>query len=154
MATLTAQIIVGSPHPCQAGINPTHYLFLSEDDRPEWMLVDQNIFQEVQNSFPKVTWLPAVEHMLEDAFLMIAIHVIREREIVRMAKDLNIRVDAKRVDFSLNLDDAQRGRLYRKCRKISEFPKLIISIFKGSTIENQLSVLEHYKMDVEVSRPR
>jgi hypothetical protein len=153
MATLSAQILVGSPHPYHAGINPTHYMFLSENDRPAWILVDQNIFQEEQGSFSKITWIPTVENMLEDAILMVAIHVLKDREILRIAKNVNIRTDAKWVEFSSNLDDPQRNRLYKKCRVISDFPKLIISVFKGSTIENQLSVLDHYKMDVEVCRP-
>jgi hypothetical protein len=33
MATLTAQILVGGSHPNQGGINPSHYLFLSESSR-------------------------------------------------------------------------------------------------------------------------
>lgn len=152
MATLTAQILIGSPEPNHDGINPTHYLFLSENDRPAWMLVDQNIFQEEQGSFPKVTWLPTLENMLEDALLMVAICVLKKREIVKMAKDFHIRTEAKKVDLNSNLNDSQRNTLYRKCREISDFPKVIISVFKGSMIENQLSVLEQYKMEVEVCR--
>lgn len=33
MATFTAQILVGSPHPNHGGINPTYSLFLSENSR-------------------------------------------------------------------------------------------------------------------------
>ena len=34
MATLTPQILVGIPHPNHGGINPSHFLFLSENNRP------------------------------------------------------------------------------------------------------------------------
>ena len=32
MASLTAQLLIGSPHPNDGGIIPSHYLFLSEND--------------------------------------------------------------------------------------------------------------------------
>jgi hypothetical protein len=153
MATLTAQILIGGAEISHHGINPTHFLFLSENDRPAWILVDQNVFQEDQSSFSKITWLPTVENMLEDALLMVAIHVLKDREMLRIAKDVNIRTDAKWVEFYSNLDENSRNRLYKRCRTIPDFPKLIISVLKGSTIENQLAALDNYKMDVEVCRP-
>jgi hypothetical protein len=153
MATLTAQILIGGAEIRHHGINPTHFLFLSENDRPAWILVDQNVFQEDQSSFSKITWLPTVENMLEDALLMVAIHVLKDREMLRIAKDVNIRTDAKWVEFYSNLDENSRNRLYKRCRRIPDFPKLIISVLKGSTIENQLAVLDNYKMDIEVCRP-
>ena len=153
MATLTAQILIGSPHPNHDGINPTHYLFLSENDRPAWVLVDQNIIQEERSSFPKITWIPTVENMLEDALLMVAIHILKNREIVEMAKGFYSKIESKRFELYSNLNESQRNTLYQKCREISDFPKVIISVFRGSTIEKQLAVLEQYKVDVEVCSP-
>ena len=40
MATLIAQILIGSSHPYDGGINPTHCLFLSENSKPAWVLKD------------------------------------------------------------------------------------------------------------------
>jgi len=74
MASLIAQILIGCPHPNHDRINTTHYLFLSENDRPGWVLVDQNISQEDRSSLPKITWIPTVENMLEDALLMVSYH--------------------------------------------------------------------------------
>jgi len=74
MATMTAQILVGRPHTNHDGINPTHYLFLSENSRPAWVLVSQNIFPKEQRDHSRITWIPTVENMLEDALLMIALH--------------------------------------------------------------------------------
>ena len=51
MGTVTAQILIGSPHPNDGGIIPSHYLFLSENDRPSWSLVGANIFQENEKEF-------------------------------------------------------------------------------------------------------
>lgn len=152
MATLTAQILVGSPHPNHDGINPTHFLFLSENDRPAWVLVGQNIFQEERSSFHKITWIPTVENMLEDALLMIAIHVCKNREIIEQAKGFSAKIQTDRIEMYSDLKESQRKQLYQEARQITDFPKVIVSVFRGSTIEKHLSLLEQYKMDVEVCR--
>lgn len=92
MATLTAQILVGSPHPNHDGLNPSHYLFLSENDRPAWVLVHQNIFEEQKTDVGKITWIPTVENMLEDALLMVAIYIQKNHEIIEMAKSFLARL--------------------------------------------------------------
>lgn len=153
MASMTAEIIIGYPHPNHEGINPTHYLFLSENDRPALMLVDQNIIPNERGSSRLITWIPTVENMLEDALLMVAIHVLKERNITEMAKSFSNKIMSKRVELYKNLSEYQRNLLYKNCREISDYPKLIISVFSGSTIEGKLDVLEHYKMDVEVCHP-
>lgn len=152
MATLTAQILVGSPHPNHDGINPTHYLFLSENDRPAWVLVDQNIFREEQFGHSKITWIPTVENMLEDALLMIAIHVCKNHEIIEHAKVFSTKIQTDWIEMYSDLEESQRKQLYQECRAITDFPKVIVSAFRGSTIEKHLSLLEQYKMDVEVCR--
>ena len=151
MATLTAQILVGRPHPNHDGINPTHYVFLSENDRPAWVLVHQNIFRE--RGTGKIIWIPTVENMLEDALLMIAIHVCNNNELITIANTFSAKIDSDRMELYSELDETHRNQLYQKCRQVSGFPKIIISVFRGSTIEKQLSVLQQYKMDVEVCAP-
>lgn len=153
MATLTAQILVGSPHPNHDGIGPTHYLFLSENSRPAWMLVEQNVFQDEQSEFRKITWVPTVENMLEDALLMVSVHVAKNPKVVEMAKSYYPDIHSGHVELYPHLNESQRNALYEECRGIADFPKLIISVFRKSTIEKQLAVLEHYKMDVEVCSP-
>ena len=151
MATLTAQILVGCPHPNHDGINPTHFLFLSENDRPAWVLVNQNVFRDGGRDC-RITWIPTKEDMLEDAMLMIAIHVLKNRETIEQAKVFNNDIEKDFVQLYTDLDEAQRKQLYQKCREVSDFPKVIISVFLGSTIDECLPVLEQYKMDVEVCR--
>jgi len=153
MATLTAQILVGSAHPNHDGINPTHYVFLWENDRPAWILVHQNIFKEREENVGRITWIPTIENMLEDALLMIAIHVCKNNEVIKLAKSFSAKIESDSMELCSNLEETHRKRLYEKCRQISDFPKIIISVFRGSTIEKQLSVLEQYKMDVEVCKP-
>jgi hypothetical protein len=152
MAALTARILVGSPHFYHDGINPTHYIYLSENSRPAWVLVNQNVFDEKQLSPSKITWIPTVEHMLEDALLMIAVHICKDRKIIEYAKGFNATIEKSRLEVHSDLKEAQREHLYAKCRAITDFPKVIISVFEGSTIETQLPVLDQYKMDVEVCR--
>ncbi len=80
MATFTAQILVGSPHPNHGGINPTHSLFLSENSRPAWILVDPYPDSGPRNS--RIVWIPTLENMLEDALLMIAVYVCKDDGIL------------------------------------------------------------------------
>ena len=151
MGTMTAQFLVGTPHQNHDGIQPTHYLFLSENSRPAWVLVPQNIFRDdrIQN---KVTWIPTVENMLEDAFLMIAIHIQKDREIIELAESFYKNAQSDRLELYEHFSDSQRTQLYEMCRQLS-FTKVIITVFRNSTILRQLQIIEQYKMDVEVCCP-
>ncbi len=83
MATFTAHILVGHSHPNHGGISPSHALFLSENSRPTWILIPLGLpGSESTTGHNSITWVPTVEHMLEDALLMIAVHVLQERSIV------------------------------------------------------------------------
>ena len=153
MGTLTAQILIGSPHSNNDGIIPSHYLFLSENSAPSWSLVKENVDNEDKNKYPNIVWLPTVENKLEDGLLMVAAHVLKNHEILEMATDYTKKIESERLELYSDLDDGQRNNLYQKCRELSKFPKLIISVFRSSSIETQLAVLEKYDMDVEVCAP-
>lgn len=153
MGTMTAQILVGRPHPNHDGIEPTHHLFLSENSRPAWVLVPQNIFGEDRTTQNKITWIPTVESMLEDAFLMIAIRIKKNHEIIELAKSFYNSTQSDKLELYKHFSDSQRKLLYEKCRQLSDFPKIIISVFRNSTIQGQLQIIGQYKMDVEVCCP-
>ena len=91
--------------------------------------------------------------MLEDALLMVAIHVMKNKEIIKIAKDYSSKIESQLLELYSDLNNKQRDILYKKCRELSEFPKIIISVFRSSTIEKQITVLEKYKMEVEVCTP-
>ena len=151
MGSFTAQILIGDAHPNHGGIIPTHFLFLSENDRPAWILVNENISNQGKpKDICRIVWIPTVEDMLEDALLMAAIHVAKNPEVIVLAKSFSSRVQQDRLELYSDLNDDQRKELYRKCRMINDFPKLVISVFEGSTVKNQLAILEKYNMDVEV----
>lgn len=153
MAMMTAQILIGSVHPNHDGIGPSHYLFLSENSRPAWLLVEQNVFMSSKKRDTKIVWIPTVESMLEDALLMIAVHVLKDQGIVEVIKSFNKAALSDRLEMYDSLEEAERKLLYEKCRTITSFPKLVVSVFRGSTIMSQLPVLENYTMDVEVCVP-
>ncbi|MDD1665424.1 MAG: hypothetical protein LUQ32_08695 [Methanomicrobiales archaeon] len=156
MGTLTALILVGASHRYPDGITPSHYLFLSEkaNDRPAWILVSQNILESLPHEIPppgeSITWVPTQDHMLEDAFLMIALHVIGDRELMQMAEKFCREILSPRVVLYDCVHDDQRRLLYERCRKISQWPKIILSVFKGSSVQNPLAVFQQYPMNFEV----
>jgi len=152
MGACSAQILIGRPHPDHGGIIPSHYLFLSENSRPAWSLVNQNIYQEEKRKRNGITWIPSLENMLEDAFVMIAVHICKNQDLIDIADGFGCKILSNRIEIYASMTNSQREQLYLKTRDIENFPKLIISIFNGSSIESHLPVLEQYKMDVEVCR--
>lgn len=150
MATMTAQILVGMPHPNHGGINPTHYLFLSENSRPAWQLIAHTINPVGNGPGNRLIWIPTLEHMLEDAFLMIAIHVVQNHAIVALAEGFNPNAQADGLELYEAFTESQREKLYATCRGVTEYPKVIISAFRGSHILGQLQTVQQYQMDVEV----
>jgi|SRR5450759_6314 len=153
MATFTAQMLIGTPHPNHGGIEPTHFLFLSENSRPAWILLPENVFGLGVGSQKKITWIPTVEHMLEDALLMIAIHVIQDETICGLAQKYIKSKDPLWVELYKDIDEQKLVDLHLKCREIPNRYKAVISVLKGSSISNQLSIIEDYHMDVEVCVP-
>ena len=80
MATFTAQILIGAKHPYDSGMmNSSHSLFLSENSRPAWILSTTDIFNENKQTQPRITWIPTLENMLEDALVMIGLYVLEDK---------------------------------------------------------------------------
>jgi hypothetical protein len=155
MATLTASILIGKSHTYDGGIQPTHQLFLSENSWPAWILIPQNFFFESNSGAgaEKVTWIPTLENMLEDALLMITLYVLKDKTVQEAAEQIfNWKNDTYVETYSI--DPAHRTRLYAMCRKLAQRYKIIVSVFQESTILMQLNVLTEYGMEVEVCKSR
>lgn len=154
MGTITAQILVGSPHTNDGGLIPSHCLFLSENSRPAWVMFSLDTFGNTGES-ERIIWIPTVENMLEDAFFMIAVHVLKHRKIIKIAESYypDITKDISRMVLYEHFSDFDRQRLYLKCCQLKDMPKMIISVFEGSSILGQLKVVESYEMNVEVCVP-
>jgi hypothetical protein len=149
MGTMTAQILVGETHPNHGGISPTHYLFLSENSRPAWILVEQNIFGH-EHEAQRVVWIPTAENMLEDALLMIAMYVLKDKEILEMAEGFFKNKGRNPLELYDDISKDDLKKLYERCREIEMGCKIVISVFDGSSIRRQVNALEKYKMDAEV----
>jgi len=152
MGTITAHILVGMPHPSHDGINPTHQLFLVENDRSGWFLVPYFNYADAKE-MTKITWIPTTKHTLEDAILMIAIHVLKDREVILLAEKYFKNPRADFIELYKEVTSVQLKELYMACRNIGIYYKIIISLFKSCSIYRELKVLEEYKMDVEVCTP-
>lgn len=150
MGTFTAQILVGGAHPNDGGmINLTHELYLSENSIPGWHLVP-SFFQNDEGR-ERIVWIPTLEHMLEDALLMIGVYVLKDKELVDMANRY-IKKKSNRKAIGLYDDVAKDDllRMYERARQIESGHKIIINVFEGSSIRRQLKVLEEYEFDLEV----
>ena len=153
MATLTAQILIGSSHQNHGGIQPTHYLSLSENSRPAWILVPENIFGPGNEKNPRITWIPTIENMLEDALLMIAINVLKDEGVIDLAKEHFKRDIHGPLALYEDIDQAALKNLYQECRKLKNRYKIVLTVLEGSSIRNQLKVLNDYGIDMEVCTP-
>lgn len=155
MATITAQILTGRAHPCHGGIGPSHYLFLSENDRCDWQLVPQNIarFDRDRREQRPLRWITRPDDILEDALLLIGLHVARAPDLIELATSSNPDALSDRLESRRDFPDARRKELNRLCRRLVRYPKLIVTVLEGSTLRAQLPLLEYYNMDVEVCSP-
>jgi hypothetical protein len=150
MGTFTAQILAGVPHLYHGGIIPTHYLFLSENSRPSWTLVNQNVVDRSEDKEKPIVWIPSVENMLEDALVMVAIHVIKNKQIIDLAQKMYKNIEGSHLELHENLTESQRREIYQECRRIENWPKMVITVMKGSSIKRQISVLKKYLLDAEI----
>ncbi len=155
MAAFTAQILVGAAHPNHGGITPTHHLYLSENSRPIWLLFPNSVLDGIPNALPeKVTWIPTVENLLEDALLMIAIHVVGDLGISDAAGRLFRAKAPGVVALQEDIDRQDLEHLYEKLQAADIPAKLVLTAMHGSTVMRHLKVLEKYRMDVEVCIPQ
>jgi hypothetical protein len=149
MSSITAQILIGSPHPAHDGIIPTHALFLQANSVPAWILAVLPLYGEHHRTH-EIVWIPSLHDMLEDALLMIAVQILKDERIIALADSWTEGVTGRRVELPRLFSDEQRGQLHRECRQLPSFPKLVVTILEGSAVAAQLPVLERYAMDVEV----
>lgn len=152
MGSYTAQILVGSGHPNGGGVIPSHLLFLSENSRPAWILTA--LVPDDQEGSKTITWIPTLEHILEDALLLISVYVLKEPEICALAKEAFADRDLSRVTLYDDIQPEKLQALRVRCRSLDMKYKLVITVCDSSSIGRDLSALAHYGMDVEVCTPK
>jgi hypothetical protein len=152
MGTFTAQILVGQKHPYEGGIlNISHMLYLSENDRPAWVLTPVNVFNEKEVIQSKrITWIPTLEHMLEDALLMIGLYVVKDNGLLNLFNQYSLDPNKDFIELYQDVKPENLQKLYKEAKHIISSHKITLSVFQGSSIINQLSVLKEYQNDIEV----
>jgi hypothetical protein len=171
MGTCTCQILLGSNHPYHGGILPGYQLFLRENDRAAWILrkippVEENDDEEA------ICWIPVrPETIMRDAMMMLAYHLLKESKFVRETEAVMGGPVGKGADLNnLGWDSAKKewnnswydkvDELYESCKKIKNWPSMVITILSGSSLENSkldngkwaggLKVLNDYDIEAEV----
>lgn len=147
MSMITAQLLIGTGHQNHGGINPSFTLYLHENSRPAWELI--KFKNEQKASKQNLVWIPTVENMLEDALLMIAVHVLKNEDIIG---ELSYLKDLERVEMYKDIPTEKLQKLYQLSREISkkyEY-KIVLTILEGSSLGTQIKIFEQYDMDVEV----
>lgn len=154
MSTITAQILIGTEHPYHGGVNPTHYLFLSENDRPAWILVNENIIGE-NSGIERIVWNPTTENMFEDALFMINLYIEKNKTLIAYLKE-----NHKKINFNTNnisipeiLDKKDLEKIYdfnRDLLKKNKSIKLIISIFSDSSLKDIVKSLNGSEIKCEI----
>jgi len=154
LATFTAQILIGTEHPYHGGINPTHFLFLSENDRPAWILTNENITGE-NPDIEKIVWNPTTENMFEDALFMINLYIEKDKTLIAYLKE-----NHKKINFNTNnisipeiLDKKELEKIYQlnlDLLKKNKSLKLVVSIFADSSLKDIVKSLNGSEIKCEI----
>jgi hypothetical protein len=153
MATTTAFIIVGDPHPNHGGIIPEHMLQLYENSRPAWVLAHLREAGGSQRSTPlapQPVWIPTVDGMLEDGLLMLVLHIFQPADLVSLA-DRMFRCDWRRgAELYDEIDKRDLQDLRLGSRHFPLPGKIVITALMHSHILQQVSRVAEYPWEAEV----
>jgi hypothetical protein len=144
MGTFTAQILVGHDHRNHGGIIPSHAVYLSENSRPAWILDTIDLFGDDIDK-KKVRWIPTVENMLEDAMLLIGIHVIKDDAVIKAAREFCKHDNLYDLELYDAFEKEDLNILYELVRTTKIDYSIALTIFKESHIINQFHILDHYE---------
>ena len=131
MATTTAIILVGHAHPNDGGINPTHLIQLTENNRPALILRSAD-----GNDEPRIM-IPTLENMVDDIYLFIATYVL---QVVKSARPIN---DPTRESMYDLYTEEERKALYTETLNALQQTKfkVVFHILHSSYLLRQLELL-------------
>jgi len=137
----TAFIIVGNrPHITYGLPNPGYVLVLYENNRPAWEL--KPLYPEMGKT--SIIWIPTIERMLEDALVMTGVHIVKDKKLRKLARE----VFKRPLDSDIEFYEARErlGELRKVARDVLQKYDigLVIIPLKDSTIIHQLDVLKEY----------
>jgi len=147
MGTMTAHMLVGRQHPHHGGIIPTHYVMLSENDRPVWSIVPESLYGGRQGRIVRHIIPSNEQHILKDGLLSI-VHLLWRDEHLQQIQNQVPKLSKGTVELGRVPDDV-REDMYR-ISMASKGGKIILSVFEGSSITSQLPDIKDYAMDIEV----
>jgi hypothetical protein len=155
--SITGVMLIGQPDSRQPGIIAKYELYLEEIRLLAGKLPVQVKLQlcrfatAMQDKRGTVSWWSTPEYVVEDALLMIAVHVLGNQDIVALAKST---FPGKSLDSTLNLgSDCEKSRLERLhhlSRRIDWSVKVIFTVMKGSVLLPGLKKLGEYKLPSEI----
>lgn len=147
-------ILIGTACQYHGGINPTHTLTFRENGRAVLRLHAIAPDPERGDSQPDIHWITSPEQIVENALLMIGLHVCDIPQLKEAALRFRKLKPAPENDLSACAGSKKLRALHQLCRKL--FPprcKLVITVCDQSSARKQLSVLKDYPMEVEVCTP-
>lgn len=145
---LTAQILIGNPIISMMDRFVSHFvIYLAENSRPSFLLNAMSMHQDGEMDFEQVVWVPTLENTLEDALLMIAICIHKDKTFIDMAEtyfELSNKVECYEI--------SQEGReaLYSLLENYEFKGYIIVSVFDGSLLSSQVERLNNYHIDGEI----
>lgn len=143
MATTTATIFIGQAHTNDSGINPTHLILFTENDRPALIL------QSLKGNEETKVIIPTIENTIDDIYLMISVFILKK---INPIKELHTK-DRKSIYDIFNKQE--RLELYEKSKIILQDTKikLVFNVLDESHLLNQLDLIKQYPNDYEVTVP-
>ena len=141
MATTTATILIGHAHQNHSGINPTHLILFTENDRPALIL------HSIDGKSETKVIIPTVENTVNDIYLMVAVFILKK---VKPSKEIH---NLKRLSLYDILEDTERLTLYSETLKVFQETriKLVFNILDDSHLLSQLEVIKNYPNDFEIT---
>ncbi len=154
MPVLTAQILAGRAHPNEDGgiLEGFQVIQLFEGSRPYWQMPAD------PSNETMFTWIPEkIGTILADGILMAFLHVFHAAETVRLAKGQSQLDSPGRLFLNEKLSHEALEELRASCKINQDLTKpdrkIILSVFRGSSINHQVSWMCDIDATCEVLQP-
>ncbi len=143
MATTTATILIGGAHQNNSGINPTHIILFTENDRSAIIL------KSLEGKSEDKVVIPTIENTVDDIYLTIAVYVFNWLKPSIQLANVN------RDSLSEILKQDERINLYNEALMFfkKNRVKVVFNILHDSHLLTQLDAIKKYPNDFEVTLP-
>lgn len=143
MATTTALIFVGQAHQNNSGINPTHLIQFTENDRPALILRD------IEGRGQVKVIIPTIENTIDDIYLMISVFILKQ---VKPSKEIHNHSRNSLYDI---LEENERQNLYLKTIDVLKKHriKVVMNILDDSHLLSLIEQIKKYPNDFEITLP-